>query len=202
MFSFDHTTEGVVVSLGSFSKILAPALRLGWFQAKAPILKKIFDCGTLDSSGGINPVIQGIVHAAIDGGHQASHLDWTRATLWERCEALMGALREHLPEGVTFEEPQGGYFLIVRLPEHMDSAKLNAFCFAEGHKVQFLPGASFGTDYTNFLRLSFSYYGKEDMVTGAQRLGDAIRAFAKTDGEASGAGEVPVLKRQKTSSQD
>ena len=79
----------------------------------------------------------------------------------------------------------------------MDSAKLNAFCFAEGHKVQFLPGASFGTDYTNFLRLSFSYYGKEDMVTGAQRLGNAIRAFAKTDGEASGAGEVPGLKRQK-----
>ena len=66
MFTFDK--HGTVLALGSFSKILAPALRLGWIQGSPHLLKRIFDCGQLDSSGGINPVISGIVHSAIDLG--------------------------------------------------------------------------------------------------------------------------------------
>jgi len=177
LFTFDDTEDGVVISLGSFSKILAPALRLGWMEANPKILKKIFDCGTLDSSGGINPVIQGIVHSAIDLGIQAEYLTKTKQTLSDRYSALAAALTEHLPAGTTFEVPEGGYFVLVQLPEGTDSVAFNNFCQETDKKVMFLPGASFGASYGNFLRLSFSYYNAADMAVGAERLGKAITAF-------------------------
>eukprot|EP00644_Phytophthora_capsici_P004809 jgi/Phyca11/502585/fgenesh2_kg.PHYCAscaffold_1_\ len=117
MFTFDE--HDTVLALGSFSKILAPALRLGWIQGSHKLLSKIEACGQLDSSGGINPVISGIVHSAIASGLQQQHLDETVQTLWGRADALMKELKAHLPEGVTFEVPDGGYFVLVRLPEGM-----------------------------------------------------------------------------------
>jgi DNA-binding transcriptional MocR family regulator len=91
MVHFDKT--GTVISLGSFSKILAPAMRLGWMHCRnKATFKKIKDCGQLDSSGGLNPVISGFVQAAIDMGLQQEHLKWTKQTLWNRASTLMEAL--------------------------------------------------------------------------------------------------------------
>ncbi|CAI5729688.1 unnamed protein product [Hyaloperonospora brassicae] len=173
MFTFDE--HDTVLALGSFSKILAPALRLGWIQGSHKLLNKIEACGQLDSSGGINPVISGIVHSAIATGLQQQHLDTTVQTLWERADALMTELKAHLPDGVTFEVPDGGYFVLVRLPEGMNANRL--LPIAEKHKVMFLPGASFSSNMKNFLRLSFSWYDLKDMQLGARRLADAIREY-------------------------
>ncbi|KAI9917113.1 hypothetical protein PsorP6_013170 [Peronosclerospora sorghi] len=173
MFTFD--THGTVLALGSFSKILAPALRLGWIQGSLKLLNKIEACGQLDSSGGINPVISGIVHAAISTGLQQQHLDTTVQTLWARADALMHELKAHLPENVSFEVPDGGYFVLVRLPENMHATEL--LPIAQKHKVMYLPGASFSRNMTNYLRLSFSWYDLHDMQLGARRLADAIREY-------------------------
>ncbi|TMW69171.1 hypothetical protein Poli38472_001327 [Pythium oligandrum] len=173
MFTFDH--HGTVLALGSFSKILAPALRLGWIQAKPKLLKKIIDCGQLDSSGGINPVISGIVHSAILSGKQQEHLDFAVETLWKRADSLMLELKKHLPDGSTFEVPDGGYFVLVRLPEEMNAADL--LPIAQKHKVMFLPGSSFSQSMKNYLRLSFSWYDYHDLELGARRLSDAIREY-------------------------
>ncbi|CAI5745107.1 unnamed protein product [Peronospora destructor] len=173
MFTFDkHDT---VLALGSFSKILAPALRLGWIQGSHKLLSKIEACGQLDSSGGINPVISGIVHSAISSGLQQQHLDTTVQTLWSRADALMKELKAHLPEGTTFEVPDGGYFVLVRLPQGINANDL--LPIAQKHKVMFLPGASFSSNMKNFLRLSFSWYDLSDMQLGARRLADAIREY-------------------------
>lgn len=175
MFTFDkHDT---VLALGSFSKILAPALRLGWIQGSPKVLKKIVDSGQLDSSGGINPVVQGIVHSAISSGVQQEHLDWTRQTLWQRADALMKELKAHLPAGSTFEVPDGGYFVLVRLPEHMNAAEL--LPIAQQHKVMFLPGSSFSESMKNYLRLSFSWYDYHELEEGARRLADAINEYQR-----------------------
>ncbi|CAH0520705.1 unnamed protein product [Peronospora belbahrii] len=173
MFTFDE--HDTVLALGSFSKILAPALRLGWIQGSHKLLSKIEACGQLDSSGGINPVISGIVHSAISTGLQQQHLDTTVQTLWGRADALMKELKAHLPEGATFEVPDGGYFVLVRLPEGMNANDL--LPIAQKHKVMFLPGASFSSNMKNFLRLSFSWYDLNDMRLGARRLADAIREY-------------------------
>lgn len=175
MFTFD--TEGTVLALGSFSKILAPALRLGWIQGHPKLLNVITNCGQLDSSGGISPVISGIVHSAIDMGLQQKYLDATKDILWNRADRLMKQLTKSLPKGTTFEVPDGGYFVLVKLPEPMLAAEL--LPIAMEHKVQFLPGASFGKSMQNFLRLSFSWYDLDDLALGADRLSAAITAYAK-----------------------
>ncbi|KDO28770.1 hypothetical protein SPRG_19984 [Saprolegnia parasitica CBS 223.65] len=173
MFTFDK--YGTVFALGSFSKILAPALRLGWIQASTKLLQPLIASGQLDSSGGINPVVQGIVHAAITSGGQQTHLDWTTATLWSRADTLMKALSAKLPAGTTFERPDGGYFILVKLPKGLLASEL--LPIAEKHKVLFLPGSSFGASMTNFLRLSFSWYTADEMVLGADRLAAAITEY-------------------------
>jgi len=173
MFTFAKHDK--VLCLGSFSKILAPALRVGWIQGSKTILAQIASCGQLDSSGGINPVCFGIVQRAIDLGFQDKHLDWTRETLWQRYETLSKALKQHLPEGTSFEAPQGGYFVLVKLPEGQVAADL--LPIAEKHKVFFLPGSSFSESMKNFLRLSFSYYDANDVRVGAERLAAAIREY-------------------------
>ncbi len=173
MFTYD--TAGKILAMGSFSKILAPALRVGWIQGEPKLLKQIADCGQLDSSGGLNPVSFGMVQKCIDMGLQDEHLDFVRQTLWTRYETLSKALDEFLPEGTSYEKPQGGYFVLVRLPEGQKAADL--LPIAQKHKVMFLPGTSFGEKMKNFLRLSFSYYDAADLKVGAERLGQAIREY-------------------------
>jgi 2-aminoadipate transaminase len=177
MFTFDKYET--VLALGSFSKILAPALRLGWIQGSAKLLAPLIQSGQMDSSGGINPVMQGIVHAALESGRQRKHLEWTTATLWSRADALMNALTQHLPPGTTFERPDGGYFILVRLPDHLHATELLPIAETQ-FKVLFLPGGSFAKTMPNYLRLSFSWYTAEEMIVGAQRLASAIRAFQRS----------------------
>jgi len=134
---------GHVLSIGSFAKILAPGMRLGWLQtspAGAPLLAKIFGCGQLDSSGAVNPVISGIVHAFIEGGHQEAHLAAVRSELTARANKLTTALTASLPPSAHFRAPSGGYFVWIRLPHPvMTGAALLEACVAR-HRVRFQPG--------------------------------------------------------------
>jgi len=174
MFTYDE--HGTVLCMGSFSKILAPALRVGWLQGSKELLKKIADCGQLDSSGGLNPFVYGVCEKAITLGLLDKHVDFARAELHRRYKALSDGLKKHLPEGVTFEEPQGGYFCIVRLPDGYKAADLLPIARNE-HKVAFLPGSAFSQTMDQYMRLSFSYYNAGDLAIGAERLGAAIRDF-------------------------
>lgn len=173
MFTYNN---GKILGLGSFSKILAPALRVGWIQGSKSLLAQIADCGQLDSSGGLNPVAFGIVQSSIDLGFQDEHVDYVREQLWSRYSALAAALDENLPEGSTYEVPQGGYFILVRLPEGEVASELLEISIKD-HRVSFLPGSSFADKMKNYLRLSFSYYSVPDLQEGAKRLGNAIRAY-------------------------
>lgn len=186
MFTYD--AHGTVLALGSFSKILAPALRLGWIQASPKLLSVIESSGQLDSSGGISPVVSGIVHAAIASGRQQEHLAFAVQTLWQRADALMKELKAHLPAGTTFEVPDGGYFVLVRLPDHMNAADM--LSIAQKHKVMYLPGSSFSESMKNYLRLSFSWYDYHDLELGARRLADAIREYDSVLAATATAGAV------------
>lgn len=168
---------GHIISIGSFAKILAPGMRLGWLQCSAAanhLLKKIYNCGQLDSSGALNPVISGIVHTLIETGAQKQHLQDVRTELTKRATILGDALRKSLPPGATFIQPSGGYFIWIRLPVGLHGMKLMDFCIA-GYKCRFHPGERFGTNLDNYIRLSFSYYNANDLAVGAERLGQAMR---------------------------
>lgn len=178
--TFDEGFEGAgrVLSIGSFAKILAPGLRLGWMQtsaAGAKLLAKFYGCGQLDSSGAVNPVVSGIVHTFLESGAQVAHLAEVRRELATRARILGDALRAALPAEATFDQPSGGYFLWIKLPPGLNGAALLDRAAAD-HKVRFQPGSRFGTGLEGFIRLSFSYYSAAHLAEGAVRLANTIRA--------------------------
>jgi DNA-binding transcriptional MocR family regulator len=170
------SAEGRVISLGSFSKILAPGMRLGWLHAGAGMIERLATCGLLDSGGGLNPFASGIARSAIERSLLDRHLTHLRRTYGSRMQAMAAALGDRLPEGAAFETPEGGFFIWVRLPGQMDAQ--GVLRRARAQNVAFMPGASFseGPALKNFLRLSFAYYDTPELVEGVERLARAIAA--------------------------
>lgn len=164
-----YDAYGRVLSLGSFSKILAPGLRLGWMHSTPALLEPFMVCGFLDSGGGLNPFVSSIVNSVIELGLQKKHLSYLRKIFGERVVALSEALRQHIPS-LTFSVPDGGYFIWSHLPDGTDAETVLAK--AERHKVGFQPGIKFSSmkGLRNYLRFSFAYYEVDDLVEGIERL--------------------------------
>jgi DNA-binding transcriptional MocR family regulator len=172
------TDDGSVLALGSFSKILAPGLRLGWVQAAPEHVQRFVGSGLLDSGGGLNPFTSALVGSALETDLQARHLARLKDVYRRRVAALDTALRTHLGGAASWTVPDGGYFFWLRLPEGMDAERLARH--AAAHKVGFRPGARFSScdGLRDCVRLSFAYYGDEQLAEGAARLGRALRAAA------------------------
>jgi len=166
--------SGQVLSLGSFSKILAPGLRLGWVQAAPVHLARLVQSGLLDSGGGLNPFTSALVRLVLEQGWQDQYLAQLKATYRTRIAVLGEALRREVGSAADFAEPQGGYFFWLRLADHLDAAALLAQAAPYG--VSFRPGVRFsGRDgLRNYLRLSFAFYAEDDLLEGARRLGRLI----------------------------
>lgn len=179
-----HVDTGKVLSLGSFSKILAPGLRLGWIQAAPPLLEPLLSSGYLESGGGLNPFTSGVVYSVLAMGLLGGHLARLQREYGTRLETLSRALRRHLPDSATFTEPDGGFFIWLRLPPGLDAEALLAE--AGRHQVGFQPGPRFSSRQAlrNYVRLSFSYYDPGELEEGARRLGRAIAAALPGGGAA------------------
>lgn len=171
-----HAAAGGVIALGSFSKILAPGLRLGWLEAGPELIGRFVGCGLLDSGGGLNPFAAGVARSAIELGLLAGHLDRLRAVYGARLQALCRALDAAMPPGVAFETPAGGFFVWLKLPAEMDSRRLLEAARAAG--VEFMPGPRFSSRgrLADRLRLSFAYYETPDLLRGVERLAGAMRS--------------------------
>ncbi|GHF55677.1 DNA-binding transcriptional MocR family regulator [Deinococcus metalli] len=168
-----HVGTGQVLSLGSFSKILAPGTRLGWISARADRLETLARNGMVASGGGFSPLGSAVIRSMLELGLLARYVQGLRDTFRERAAALTDALRS-LP--VTFQVPQGGYFVWVTLPDGLDSAALLERAVREG--VRYQPGNRFSPDHTqgDRARLCFAYYAEAELRDGAARLGRAIEA--------------------------
>ncbi len=170
--------EAEIVSIGSFSKILAPGLRLGWLQADPRHIRRIAACGLLDSGGGLNPYTSGIVGSAIELGLAQEHLALLKATYRARLGALCKALRAELPSEVRFREPEGGFFVWLEFPPAIDTAALLPRALERG--LEFMPGPRFShrDGLRHGMRLSFAYFEIPDLEEGARRLGRLVREFS------------------------
>jgi DNA-binding transcriptional MocR family regulator len=167
-------TSARVLSLGSFSKILAPGLRLGWMQARPSLLEPFIASGYLESGGGLNPFVSGIVNSMIELGLQKEYLNFLKKTYRKRMVTLSKALRKNIP-ALTYTDPDGGYFIWSYLPEGTDAETLLAE--AQKHQVGFQPGIKFSSakGLGNYLRLCFAFYGEADLLEGVERLSRVIQ---------------------------
>ncbi len=167
---------GGVIQLSTFSKTLAPGLRVGWVVAPAEVIGRLalakqgtdLHTGTLD---------QYIVHELLAGGQIEAGLPAIVARYRERRDTMLTALAEHFPADVRWTRPAGGMFLWVTLPRGIDASDLLPAAVERG--VAFVPGKSFFPNGggENTMRLNFSNASPERIREGIARLGSLLREY-------------------------
>jgi 2-aminoadipate transaminase len=169
-----YVDSGVVLSLGTFTKILAPGLRLGWIQAAMALIERLANAGFIVSGGGLNPFTSAIVKTLVEDGSLRNYLHFLRTTYRERVMVMDASLSAHFPKTVKYYVPAGGYFFWLRFPEGTDTATFLAN--AAEHKVGFRSGSKFTVDgsLANYMRLSFAYYDSPTIERGIAGLAQAI----------------------------
>ncbi len=160
------------VYLGTFSKTLAPGLRVGWISAPRPLYDHLFavkECLNISN----DRVMMRTVHHAAEGFLDA-HIAEGREAYRSRRDALLAAMDEYLPPRATWTRPEGGFFVWIDLEDGADTDALLEHAAAAG--VIYLPGSWFfpGRSRRNGLRLSFSALPEAKLVEGARRLGRAL----------------------------
>lgn len=159
---------------GSFSKTLAPGLRVGWICAAEPVIRKLVlmkQAADLHSSTINQMAIATVAERGFDEQVKKIH-----GAYRQRRNAMLLALERYMPAGVTWTKPEGGMFIWVTLPKGTDGAELLAKSI-ETAKVAFVPGRAFFADGSgeNTLRLSFSCANGRMIDEGIRRLGDLVR---------------------------
>ncbi len=166
---------GQGIYMGSFSKVLAPGLRLGYVVAPEPLYAKLVqakqaaDLHTPSFS-------QRIVHETVKDGFLDAHIPTIRDLYGRQCRHMLDALERHFPAEAQWTRPEGGMFVWVTLPKGIDSTKLLAKAIEQN--VAFVPGAPFfATDpQSNTLRLSFVTVPAEKIEAGMRILGALVKA--------------------------
>ena len=171
--SFGRLAPQNTVLLGSFSKIVAPSLRIGWLVARDELMDRLL-VAKQASDLHTNYLGQRIIHQYLMDHDVDAHIAEIRRAYGAQREAMVQAIRRHFPASVRFTEPEGGMFLWVTLPEGTDVMAF--FDRAIELKVAFVPGRPFyvGRDSVPTLRLNFSSSDVETIETGIARLGRAL----------------------------
>lgn len=166
--------SGNVIYTSTFSKILAPGLRLAWVVAPTEVIKKLVQAkqGCDLNTSTFN---QYLAYEVANGPWMKTHIQQIRVTYKERRDVMLKALEEYMPEGVQWTRPKGGLFLWVTLPESVNTIEI--FPTAVKEKVAFVPGDSFHPlgGGENTMRLNFSCMKPELIVEGIKRLSEVIK---------------------------
>jgi 2-aminoadipate transaminase len=176
--TFDRSDT--VFVLGTFSKLVAPGLRIGWIVTSPGMVARLVQ---LKSDVGSCPLTQRIILEFCKGTHLAEHTKRVQNTYRAHRDAMVAALREHLPEA-SFVVPHGGYYLWLTLPQHIDADKLTARALQE--KVGIIPGSKFfagngpkgSAAPKSHIRLCYSHAAPDEIVEGIKRLTRAVRGVA------------------------
>ncbi len=162
-----------VVYTGSFSKVLAPGLRVGFVVAPDAIYRKLVQAKQAADLH-TPSFTQRIVYEAVKDGFLDTHIPTIRALYGKHCDSMLDALKKYFPKAAHWQAPRGGMFVWVTLPESVDCAKLLEKAIA--NNIAFVPGAPFfsGTPEHNTMRLSFVTVPPEKIQLGIKRLGELI----------------------------
>src|SRR3954454_5480518 len=161
-----------VIHIGTFSKSIAPALRVGFLVAPWPIMSRILPLKTDAGSGSLEQMVL----AEYCAPHFAAHLPKLRKALRKKVETLMEALNEQFGTAAEFDDPKGGIFLWVKLPDNVDTMKLYQAALKEGVAIN--PGNEWSTDKAHSrsrLRLCFASPTHQQIREGVAILAEVCR---------------------------
>jgi 2-aminoadipate transaminase len=175
------TYSGNVIYLSTFSKLLAPGLRLAWVIAPEKVIRKLVmskqaaDLHTASFN-------QYVAYEVGKGGFLDEHVNVIRAVYKERRDVMLEMLEEMFPPEVSWTHPKGGMFLWGMMPENIDAAEV--LKVAIERKVAFVPGESFHAcgGGKNTMRLNFSYSSPDTIREGITRLGTTLKEFIAESG--------------------
>jgi 2-aminoadipate transaminase len=163
-----------VIALKTFSKVIAPGLRIGWMNGPGQIMaqfEKVKQCTDLHT----NCNSQYLVYEFVKQGLLEPHIEKIKADYLNKRNVMIKALEEYFPEGIKWTNPDGGLFLWLTLPEKMSASEL--FPKAIQMKVAYVPGGPFFSlgGGQNTLRMNFSTSSPNDIVEGIKRLGKLFK---------------------------
>ena len=161
---------GFVIYVGTFSKIVAAGLRLGWVVAPPPIRQKIV-IGKQSADLCTSNLVQEFALRFLESGRFDEYVEGLRVLYRARRDAMLGAIAEFFPHGAQWSRPEGGLFVWATLPGVIDTGDLLASALADG--VAFVPGAEAFVDGrgSDAMRLNFSGVPEERIIEGVRRIG-------------------------------
>jgi len=167
---------GHVFYVGSFSKVLMPALRLGWIvvpESMVPLLAIAKEASDINTA----TLAQRAVSRYLAGGHLPAHLEGLIREYRLRRDTMLAALEAHFPRGARWRRPASGVFIWVELPEGTDAGEVLRVAL-ERERVAFVPGHAFAADgsraASNCMRLNFSHSDPATIEEGIRRLARAL----------------------------
>ena len=169
--------SGSVFHLGTFSKLVAPGLRIGWIAAEPALVARMVQ---LKSEGGSSPLIQRIIYEFARSDEFSRHVTRVQHEYRERRDHIVAALAREIPDA-ALAVPEGGYYVWLTLPEHIDGDLLAARAHDAG--VHLIAGSRFYAAQSavaprNHIRLSYSYTTPDQIDEGVRRLGAVYRTLA------------------------
>ena len=166
-------TKGLVIYLGTFSKIFCPGYRLGWTCASKEILRKFITCKE-NSDLQTSTIGQRELSQYIDDYDLDEHVEKIKATYKKRRDLMLSCMEKEFPEGVSFTYPKGGLFTWVKIPEKLNAQELMEKCVE--NKVAYVPGGFFFPEGNkeNYFRLNYSSCKEDKIVEGIKRLGEVL----------------------------
>jgi DNA-binding transcriptional MocR family regulator len=165
-----------VLSIGSFSKTLAPGLRLGWLIGSEDAIQDCVNCGTSQMGGGANPFTAHIVAEYCRSGAWERHIEGLRSLYKTRRDVALSALRKYMPADVKWTHPAGGFFIWLTLPDNVFAQQVKRVALKEG--VTLAAGEGFfvhPADGEHCLRLAYSCATPADIDTGIGILAQVIQ---------------------------
>lgn len=161
-----------VIQTGTFSKVVAPGVRLGWAIGPKLIIDEM---GRVNAGGGLSTFVEGILYAFCRDGDLDARIAELRRNYRVRKDAMVSSLETHMPAGVTWNNPEGGFFLWLEVPAEVDMDALAPAAREAG--VTYVGGTAFFTDGRgkNYARLCFSFCSPEQLDLGIKRLAGLIK---------------------------
>jgi len=180
----DEGYEGHVISVGTFSKILSPGVRVGWLELPQRLVHKFASSGVLQSGGSTNNYVAGVVSSMLELGLLDTHLARLRSIFKVRMDAVCSVLLHELPPSCSLVKPSGGYFVWVK----REDGDLEEFCswLDRNDSVTILRGAAVspraflgleGDTSSDCVRISIAFYQMDTLVKAVKLMCAQLKQF-------------------------